>query len=118
MTGRASILYELLLPYAQRAALGMPEICVGSVARYLGLLAATMSRWDEAEHHFEHAVEVNGRTGARPWLAYTLEDYARLLRRLNRPGDDERAQELVDRVLATYRGLEMDSHAAQIAELR
>ena len=38
-----------LLPYADRVAVSYPEIAIGSVARYLGLAAMTMGRWDDAE---------------------------------------------------------------------
>src|SRR5262249_12522364 len=34
---RAGVLYEALLPYADRLAVSYPEICTGSVSRYLGL---------------------------------------------------------------------------------
>ncbi len=77
---RASALYEMLLPYGDRVAVAYPEISTGSVARYLGLLASTMERWDDAERHFTEALEVHERIGARTWLRRTREDYARMLR--------------------------------------
>ena len=58
-------------------------------ARYIGLLAATSARPDDAEHHFERALDLNGRIGARPWLAHTQRDYARMLSTRDRPGDTE-----------------------------
>ena len=76
--GSASILYKLMLPYADRVAVSYPEISTGSVSRYLGLLAATTGRRDEAAGHFENALAVNERLGARSWLARTEADYARL----------------------------------------
>jgi hypothetical protein len=39
-----------------------------------------MSRWEDAERHFEAAIEMDGRTGGRPWLAHARADYARTLR--------------------------------------
>ena len=63
---RASVLYELLLPYSDRVAISYAEISTGSVARYLGLLATTIERWNDAERHFEEALETNERIGARP----------------------------------------------------
>ena len=53
------------------------------------------ARFDEAEGHFEHALEVNARIGARPWLAYTQQDYARMLVARNGSGEAERAETLV-----------------------
>jgi len=104
---RGQVLYELLAPYSERVGTSYPEINVGAVARYLGLLAATDARWDDAERHFEGAVNLNRRIGARPWLAQTQEDYARMLRARGRAGDDERAAELFDAAVGAYRKLAM-----------
>ena len=64
------------------------------MARCLGLLAATLEDWDDAERYFEAAIELNGRIGARPWLAFTQRDYAGMLRERAAPGDAERADQL------------------------
>ena len=71
-------LHSLLLPYADRVAVGYPEIAVGAVAHFLGVLSTTMARWDEAERHFEDALRINKGLGARPWLAHTYDEYARM----------------------------------------
>ena len=103
----ASILYELLLPYADRVAITVPEIAIGAVARYLGLLAATGEHWDQAERHFENALAMNERIGARSWLARTQADYADLLVARARPGDSERARDLRNSAASTARALGM-----------
>jgi tetratricopeptide (TPR) repeat protein len=117
-TKRSSILYQLLLPYADRVAIATPEISIGSVSRYLGLLAATTARWADAERHFETAIEMNERIGARPWLAQTQHEYARLLLTRDRPGGQKEALELLDRALAICRELGMESYAAAVSALR
>ena len=114
---RASVLYELLLPYARRVAVTYPELSTGSVSRYLGILAATNSRWADAERHFEAALEANERIGARPWLAHTQEDYARMLATRGKRGDRERGRALAASALESYRTLGMGSFAAEAAEL-
>jgi DNA-binding CsgD family transcriptional regulator/tetratricopeptide (TPR) repeat protein len=77
---RAATLYQRLLPYAQRSILaGGHTACLGSASHYLGLLAATMCRWQEAETHFQDALEMHTRMGAKPCLAHTQYEYARLL---------------------------------------
>jgi DNA-binding SARP family transcriptional activator/tetratricopeptide (TPR) repeat protein len=76
---RASVLYELLLPFTDRVALSPPEISIGAVARYAGLLAATIGRPDDARRHFADAIEINRRIGARPWLARTQDDLEAVL---------------------------------------
>ena len=92
--GLAESLYRLLHRHAHRVAVSYPEICAGSVARSLANLAATLERWEVAEHHFEGALEMNERIGARPWLARTQFELARMLRVRGAPTDDERAHEL------------------------
>ena len=43
------------------------------------MLAATLGEWERAEEHFERALELNRRMGARTWLAHTEYQYARTL---------------------------------------
>jgi DNA-binding SARP family transcriptional activator len=114
---RASVLYRRLLPYADRVAVMYPELGIGSVSRYVGILAATTARWDDAERHFEAALEMNERIGARPWLAHTQVDYALMLSARGEPGDGERALELVGSALEGYRGLGMEGFAADAGRL-
>jgi tetratricopeptide (TPR) repeat protein len=94
-TVSAPFLYRLLLPWAAFNAANPFEAMRGSVSRYLGLLATTMGRWSEAAQHFEHALEMNERMGARPWLALTASDYGRMLLERRAPGDRRRADELL-----------------------
>ena len=99
---RAHKLYELLLPYADRwVVVGMGAACFGAVSRYLGLLAATMGQWENAELHFEDALTSHTRAGARPWLAHTQHEYARALLSRNAKGDREKAGELLAAALDT-----------------
>ena len=55
--------------------------------------------------------------GARPWLAHTQNDYARMLHARNGRGDREHAQALLDAARKTYRELGMESYAAAAAAL-
>jgi DNA-binding SARP family transcriptional activator len=116
-TDSAPVLYGLLVPWAAFNATDHPEGIRGSVSRYLGLLATTMERWSEAALHFEEALEMNERMGARPWLAHTQHDYARMLLARDGTGDAEHARELIERALATYQELGMDSYAARASKL-
>jgi energy-converting hydrogenase Eha subunit A len=63
-------LYATLLPHADQAAVvGVAIAFNGAVAHYLGLLAAALDRPEEARAHFEHALAVHERLGARTWAA-------------------------------------------------
>ncbi len=83
----AALLYDLLVPWAEFNVVDVAEGMRGSVARYLGIAATTTKRWDEAELHFEDALSMNAGMGARPWLAHTQADYARMLLARDGPGD-------------------------------
>ena len=114
---RASLLYQRLLPYADRLAVGYPEVSTGAVSRYLGLLATTLSRWKEAERHFDDALSLNERMGARPWVAHTQHDLARMLAARDEAGDAERAEQLLEAALPVARELGMGSLELKISSL-
>ncbi|HSJ34170.1 MAG TPA: AAA family ATPase [Acidimicrobiia bacterium] len=78
----ARILYELLKPYARRNAVAFAEGPLGSVSRYLGLLAELSGDLEAADRHLADAETANRRMGARPWLAHTLFERARVRRLL------------------------------------
>jgi DNA-binding SARP family transcriptional activator len=114
----AAALYPLLLPWARLSAADVSEGIRGSVARYLGLLATTLGRCDEAADHFVQALDANEQMGAMPWLAHTRRDYAQLLLARNEPGDPEQGLELIREAIATYRRLGMRASVAGADELR
>ena len=110
----AAVLYEQLLPFAGRHAVGWAEGSVGAVDRYLGLLAATMRNHEAAVSHFEDAIRVNGNMGARPWTAHSQHDYAVVLNDRGAPGDEERASDLFAAALATAHALGMVALEAKV----
>ena len=75
---------------------GIVTVCYGAASRYLGMLAATLGEFDEAQGHFEHALAMNAAMGARPWLAHTKAEYALLLRRRGGRGVPERAERMAN----------------------
>ena len=64
----------------------------GSVARTLGVLAATAGHDEQAERHLRRAIEQNERIGALPQLARARADLGMLMRRR---GDADKAAELL-----------------------
>jgi hypothetical protein len=88
----AAALYELLLPWGDFVAVDPSESFRGSLQRDLGVLAATLARWDVAAGHFDAALRANEQMGLKPWLARTQENYARMLRARDEPGDVQRAK--------------------------
>jgi class 3 adenylate cyclase len=111
---RASVLYDLLGPYAGRIL--VPDrafACRGAIDRYLGELAAILGRLDEAVGHFAAAVDLNARLGARPLLARSRCAYAEALLARRRPGDEAAAAALAADVLAAATALGMARLAAR-----
>ena len=107
-TRHAATLYELLLPYAEHnIVVGDAAACNGPVSRLLGLLATTLTRWEEAAQHFQAALATGLRMGARPCVARTQYEYAALLLTRCQPGDPDQARELLDLALYTARELGM-----------
>jgi tetratricopeptide (TPR) repeat protein len=113
---RAATLYQLLLPYDGRnVVVGNAAACYGALSRYLGALATTLERWDEAKQHFEDALAMNTRMEAWPWLAHTQYQYATMLLARDQADDSstgpgqvsEKARELLKAALLTARELSM-----------
>ena len=103
---RARLLFDLLAPCASEIMFGA-FIPVGAKAHYLALLATTLGDFDEAERCFTDAATTHERIGAPHWLARTRLEWARMLLRRDRPGDTQRAQDLLGQTLtiARERGL-------------
>lgn len=118
---RAALLYARLLPYRALNAFGFPETVLGSVERPLGLLAAVCGRLDDAEGHFERALDINTAMGARPSAAHTQHDHARMLIRRGPAADPAKPAALLRAALGVYRELGMrpweDRAGAELAGL-
>jgi DNA-binding CsgD family transcriptional regulator len=116
---RAAELYAFLAPYDGRNIVAGPNIaCAGAVGRHLGMLAATMKRWTDAERHFDAALEMNARQGAQPWLAHTREAYAKMLLARGGAEDRDRAAALLDGALDIARAIGMHALAERARALR
>ncbi len=113
----AAVLYERLLPFASRNALGPAEGCTGSVHRVLGLLASTLGRFEEAGRQFELALEKNERMGAMPWLVRTQLGHARMLLSQGDRKDVDRARELLVSALAACERMGMVSVGASVSSM-
>ena len=73
-------LRERLEPYAGRNVVTDRSWAAwGAAARPLGRLAAALGDEAGAQAHFERAIALHRRWGARPWLAIAIRDYAAAL---------------------------------------
>jgi predicted ATPase/DNA-binding NarL/FixJ family response regulator len=102
--------YDLLRPYEGRwIKCGRDAVGpLGPVAYYLGVLAASLSRFDAAAHHFEVALEATERISARPFLALTQGAYGAMLARRGASLGRWRARQLLADALKTAQELGMN----------
>jgi DNA-binding CsgD family transcriptional regulator len=97
----AGTLHRLLEPYADRnvATARIGGLCLGPAAYFLGLLALTLDRPEQAMCHFQDAAALAGRMQARPMVAMSHEGQARALLAMDRPGDRSQATTLLQEAL-------------------
>jgi len=118
-TPRAETLYGVLKPYdGLTITVANGALCIGAASRVLGVLASTMSRWEEAEAHFLDGIAQNERIGARPWLARGRLEYAQMLLARDQPGDRQKALDQVDKALPIFQELGMKGFMEQALTLK
>jgi len=98
---RAAMLHRLLLPFANRTIVAgpPPAWCYGPAAHYLGVLAATMGRAEEAEADFRLALQLAESMGARAFVAHTQCEFGGLLVGLE--GRSVEARDLLEHAAAS-----------------
>lgn len=98
---RAGALTPLLEPHADRLVLvGTGAACLGSVRRYLGLLARAEERIEDAEGHLRQSLAVHEAVEAWVWATWDRLDLATVLRARDGPGDRSEAGDLMTTGLA------------------
>lgn len=101
--------YELMRPYGDLSIMiGNGLGYCGAAAHWLGVMAASLERWDEATDHFERALRSEVAMGSPPWIANTQYEYAAMLRNRGRVADRARARELLEQASATAEALGMN----------
>jgi tetratricopeptide (TPR) repeat protein len=109
----AAQVYERLAPHARlQAVIARGVATYGPASYFLGRLAATCERWEEADAHFAAAIAANERIGAAPRLALAQEGRGLVLRER---GAAEKAEPLLARARAGYERLGMTLRADALA---
>ncbi len=86
--------------------------------RILGLLAHTMSMYEDSDIHFQDALTFCRNGGYRPQLVWSLHDYANLLLERNNAGDREKALEMLEESLALSTELGMNPAIERVTDLK
>jgi DNA-binding SARP family transcriptional activator len=107
--GHAEVLYEHLHPHRGHLLLLGGYLCLGAADRFLGMLAATLGRLNDAEPHYRRAIELEEAMRAAPLVARTRFWYARMLLARDAPEDREHATELLAATIAVASELGMAS---------
>ena len=113
---RATVLYELLLPFKDRNVQVSQAAFWGSAERFLGLLAAATGRLDDAQTHFESAIAKNEASGCPVAAAVVRRDYAEMLLTRRAPGDVETGVALLRAMLEAAAAAGMGVLAARLRE--
>ena len=88
----AARIYDRLLPFRNRLVIfGGAVVAMEPVSCYLGLLATTLGKFDDAIAFLSRAIALTEQIGALPFLANSLEAHATALEARGHPGDPESA---------------------------
>ncbi|HEX8205790.1 MAG TPA: hypothetical protein VF587_07010, partial [Solirubrobacteraceae bacterium] len=108
----AGRMYDRLAPFARlQVVIARAVGTYGPAEYYLGRLAATCERWEEADAHLAAAIAANEKVGSAPRLAFAQEERGRMLRER---GAEERAEALLAEALATYERLGMSRRVERL----
>jgi tetratricopeptide (TPR) repeat protein len=117
-TAHAETLYGLLEPYAERAVVvDWGIVASGSASRYLGLLASSLDRFDDAAAHLDRAIERDEQIGAWVNVAHAQRELAAALLRRDASGDGDRAIELLGAALRRAERLGMAGLTHEVASV-
>jgi tetratricopeptide (TPR) repeat protein len=112
---RAAVLYERLLPHADRWPVGAGSLFLGTVRMRLGTLARAMGRHDDAVEHLRTAVAQQREAGATPMA--TRAEFE-LARGLLASGRADEADDVLGHALRVARALGMAPLAGEIEASR
>ncbi|MDQ4064485.1 MAG: hypothetical protein M3161_00375, partial [Actinomycetota bacterium] len=109
--GVAAEIYELLLPYASLNIVAgrPPAVAMGPAETFLGMLATTTGRYEEAERHFRRAIELSNNMMARCFLVRAQDAYARMLMTRADTGDRDLALQMATEALASAQELGIEA---------
>src|SRR5690606_18783661 len=114
----ASVLYDLLKPFAGRAIVcGAKAVCFGPVDRLLGRLAALLGRWPAVRSHFDDALAMAEKLRSEPVRVRAACDFAAALLAEASPSAVKRAGLLLDGLQETAMALGMRTFVARAETL-
>lgn len=119
LAGEAEAAAALLPLITQALAMGHEWMALDGrlIQTRAGIAAAAARRWEQAEHHYQAALQVAEALPSRIEQADLRRLYARMLLERDQPGDRERAQTLLSKAKDAYRAIGMPRYAALTSTL-
>jgi tetratricopeptide (TPR) repeat protein len=114
---RAALMLPITSRLADRNVAQVMGIAEGAGGRLMGLLFATLERYDEAEAHFARAMALNEAMGALPSLHATQLARAEMLSRRDAAGDRRVAEDLARAALVGFAALGMTARVERARRL-
>jgi hypothetical protein len=112
------VLYERLLPFADRWARSSTSICFGPVATALGMIATALKRFDEAESHLRSAIKATDEQQTASLHMLAQREFAAMLYVRNGPGDNAEVVGVLDDVIERAKALHTPVLEASAASLK
>jgi tetratricopeptide (TPR) repeat protein len=98
---RARQIRDLIAPYRDHSAVLGVAAFLGAVPHHCGVLNGVLGEWDDAVADLELGLERHRAMSARPWVALSQIELARVLAARDAPGDAARAAKLTAEATAT-----------------
>ena len=119
LAGEAEAAAALLPLITQALAMGHEWMALDGrlIQTRAGIAAAAARRWEQAEHHYQAALQVAEALPSRIEQADLRRLYARMLLDRDQPGDRERAQSLLSKARDAYRNIGMPRYEALTSSL-
>ena len=93
----AGPLFDQLAPWSDQLSTAGGATALGPVSHYVGGLATTLGRYDEANEYFARSAAQSERIGAAFFASRTNLEWGKMLAERRAPGDAERARELLSK---------------------
>ncbi len=104
---RSRQIRDLIAPYREHSAVLGVAAFLGAVPHHCGVLNGVLGEWDDAVADLEIGLERHRAISARPWVALSQIELARVLAARDGPGDAARAAKLAAEAAAVADELDL-----------
>jgi len=113
--GDAAALYPCAVQLSELGSLY--SFSIGLTERFAGIAAAAGGNWEQAEQHFDNAIEQAQQVNARLELTETVRWRAQMLLWRDEPDDREQARQLLTKARSAYAEIGMSGHVGIVEKM-